>query len=140
MQLRARQTQPSWIAPVADVAVLLLFVAIGRRTHNEGSGVGEFLRILWPFLVGLGLGYAVTRLWSRPLDPRRVVGAWLLTVATGEVLRLTVQDRPWRPGFLIVALLFLGAAMAAWRLVAVAVLRRTGRDRGPCADQPDVVG
>ena len=135
MQPRAR-----FLAPAADVAVLVVFVAIGRRTHHEGSGVADFLRVLWPFLVGLGLGYAVTRLWSEPFAWRRVVGTWLVTVATGEVLRLTVQDRPWKPGFLIVALVFIGLAMAAWRVITRVVLHRFGRDRTACADRGGVLG
>ena len=40
-----------WIAAAADVAVLVLFVVIGRRSHHEDAGLVGFLRVWWPFVV-----------------------------------------------------------------------------------------
>jgi chromate transport protein ChrA len=108
---------PAWVAPAVDFAVVVVFVVIGRRTHGEDPGVRGFLHVIWPFVVGLVAGYAVTGLVRRPLEWRRAAGAGLVTVALGETLRLTVQSRPWRPGFLVVAILFIGACLLGWRTV-----------------------
>ena len=113
-----RRRLPVWVAPVADFAVLVLFVAIGRSSHHGPSGAGYFLRVLWPFALALLLGYAATRLVRAPLAWRRVAGTWAITTAVAEALRLGVQDRPWKPAFLVVATLFIGACMFGWRLVA----------------------
>jgi hypothetical protein len=45
------------IAVALDIAVIVVFVAIGRRNHDEGSGFGEVLRIAAPFLIGLAAGW-----------------------------------------------------------------------------------
>ena len=112
---------PVWLAPVADLAVLVLFVAIGRRSHNGPSGIGWFLRVLWPFASGLAIGYVAATLLRAPLEWRRVVITWAITIVVAESLRLSVQDRPWKPALLVVAALFIGVSMAAWRFVAARV-------------------
>jgi hypothetical protein len=118
------------VAPAVDFAVIVVFVAIGRRTHGEDPGIGGFLHVIWPFVVGLVAAYLVTDLARRPLVWRRAAGAWLVTVSVGEALRLTVQSRPWRPGFLVVAFLFIGAGMLGWRAVAAGWARRRARPTG----------
>jgi hypothetical protein len=118
---------PRWLAPAADTVVVLVFVGVGLRSHHDESGAAAFLRVLWPFGVGLLLGYLATDLLRRPLAWARAAGAWIVIVATGEVLRLTAQHRPFRPGFLVVATLFIGACMFGWRLGAVALQRRRER-------------
>ena len=60
-----------WIAPVVDLGVVLLFVAIGRRSHNEANDASGFLTTLWPFVAGLAVGALVTRLYTAPLEWRR---------------------------------------------------------------------
>jgi hypothetical protein len=121
---------PRWAAPVTDVAVLVVFVAIGRRTHHDAAGAGSFFRVLWPFAVGLALGYAISGLGRSSLAWRRVVAAWLVTIIVGESLRLGVQNRPWRPAFLAVATVFVGAAMLGWRAALLGV-RRVRASRRP---------
>jgi hypothetical protein len=116
-----------WIAAVADVAVLVAFVLIGRRSHHEDSGLAGFLRVWWPFAVGLAVAYAVTGLYRAPLAWRRAVAAWLVTVAVGMTLRIIVEGRSFKVAFTIVTLVFVGAGMLGWRAV-VRVVRsaRTG--------------
>ena len=108
-----------WVAAAADVAVLLVFVAIGRRTHHSGSDGAGFLRVLWPFAVGLVAGWLVTGLASAPLAWRRSVPAWLVTVALGMALRVGVDGHAFKLSFTIVAFVFVGAGMLGWRAVVV---------------------
>ena len=116
-----------WIAVVADVAVLVAFVVIGRRSHHEDAGFAGFLRVWWPFAVGLAVAYVVTGLYRAPLAWRRVVAAWLVTVAVGMILRIIVEGRTFKVAFTIVTLVFVGAGMLGWRAVVRAVRSaRTG--------------
>ena len=116
-----------WVAAVADLAVLVVFVVIGRRTHGEDAGVVGFLRVLWPFAVGLAVGWLVTGLARAPLAWRRAVPAWLLTVAVGMTLRIVVQGHEFKGAFTIVALVFTGAGLLGWRAAVGAARRRTLR-------------
>jgi hypothetical protein len=118
-----RRVRP-WLAATADVAVLVAFVRIGRRSHHEDAGVAGFLRVWWPFAVALVVAWLVTGLWRAPLAWSRAVPAWLITVALGMALRITAQDRELKVAFTIVTLLFVGAGMLGWRAIA---RRRTGR-------------
>jgi hypothetical protein len=110
---------PTWVAALADFAVIVVFVAIGRRTHESGSDAGGFLRVLWPFALGLAAGWAATSLFRAPIAFRRAVPAWLITVAVGVALRIVVQGHELKPAFTVVALLFVGACMLGWRGVVV---------------------
>lgn len=109
------------MAVVADIAVLVAFVAIGRRSHEAGSDLEGFFGNLGPFLVGLGVAAATTGVYRAPLAFRRAVPAWLLTVAVGVPLRLVVLDRSFSATFALVAALFIGACMLGWRATVIGV-------------------
>jgi hypothetical protein len=111
------------LAVAADLVVLVIFVALGRRTHGQDPGAAGFARVIWPFLVGLALAWPATRLRAAPLAPRRALAAATVTVAVGVALRVGVQGRDFAPTFVLVALTFVGAGLAAWRVVAGRVAR-----------------
>ena len=106
-----------WVAALADLAVLVLFVVVGRRSHHEDAGLAGFVRVWWPFAVALGVAWILTRLWRAPLAWGRVVIAWLVTVGLGLALRIAVEDRGFKVAFTIVTLVFVGAGMLGWRAV-----------------------
>ena len=114
------------IAAALDIAVIVVFVAIGRRNHDEGSGFGEVLRIAAPFLIGLATGWIVARAWRRPFELVTGCTIWVVTVALGMVLRKTLFDRGTAVSFIIVASVFTGVLLLGWRLVA-SPSRRTNR-------------
>lgn len=113
-----------------DVCCVLVFVAIGRSTHSEAAGIAGFATTAWPFLVGLGAGWAAGRAWRRPdaLVPAGVV-VWATTVAAGMVLRV-VSGQGTAAAFVIVALVFLAATLLGWRLVARLARARTVSRQG----------
>ena len=109
-----------WIAPVVDLAV----VPIGRRSHNEANDASGFLTTLWPFVAGLAVGALVTRLYTAPLEWRRAIPAWLLTVAVGLALRIGVAGHEFKLSFAIVATVFLGLFLLGWRAALILARRR----------------
>ena len=113
---RDRMPRP-WVALLADVAVLVLFVLVGRRSHHEDAGFAGFLRVWWPFAVALGVAWLVTGLWRAPLSWGRAAVAWLVTVGLGMTLRIAAEGRDFKVAFAIVTLLFVGAGMLGWRAV-----------------------
>jgi hypothetical protein len=113
-------------APLFDLICIVSFVVIGGRNHGELSqGIGWFLRVLWPFLIGW-FGVALLAALYRRTDGvwRALAVTWIGGVAVAQVLRGAFTDRPWISTFTIVALVYLGLTTFGWRLVAVLVVRR----------------
>jgi hypothetical protein len=116
-------------AAALDVASVLVFVVIGRASHNHGESVPGVASTAWPFLAGLAAGWAAARAWRRPmaLVPSGIA-AWLGTVAVGMVLRV-VAGQGTAVSFIIVALCFLGLFLLGWRLLARIFSRRPAASR-----------
>ena len=115
------------VAAALDAASIVVFVAIGTRSHDVDSGFGDVFAIAAPFLIGLGAGWVAATAWRRPFAVVTGVVVWVVTVAVGMVLRNLVFDRGTAVSFVVVATLFLGACLVGWRLVAHAVSRRRPR-------------
>lgn len=106
-------------AIAADLACIVIFVSIGRRSHEEANSVAEVAKVAVPFLAGAAVGWLVSRGWRAPLDVVPTgVAIWVATVAVGMVLRRTVFDRGVAVSFVIVATCFTGLFLLGWRLVA----------------------
>jgi hypothetical protein len=107
------------IAAVCDVVAVLVFVALGRRSHEEGGNVVTgALSVAAPFLIALAVGWAAARAWRAPMAWRTALVVWPLTVAVGMVLRRFVFDRSTATSFIVVATLATGVLLLGWRLVA----------------------
>ncbi|MGC2485918.1 MAG: DUF3054 domain-containing protein [Acidimicrobiales bacterium] len=108
-----------------DVAVVLIFVVIGRHTHHHGETVGGVVSTTWPFAVGLVGGWAgVLLAHRRPSSLASGVVIWLSTVAIGMVLRV-IAGQGTAVAFIGVALGFLGLFVFGARVVAT--IRRSRR-------------
>jgi hypothetical protein len=103
---------------VVDALVVLVFAAVGRRSHAESDAVTGVLVTAWPFLTGLALGWVgfVAAHRRAPLTVGDAVGLWVPTVAIGMLLR-QLTDKGTALSFVIVATLFLGAGLLGWRAV-----------------------
>ncbi|RNE67413.1 DUF3054 domain-containing protein [Cryobacterium tepidiphilum] len=115
-----------WSA-VADVVLVLVFVLIGRGSHDEGLTLAGTASTAWPFIVGLAVGWVAMRAWRYPLCLRWTgVGIWVATVVVGMLLRaLTGQGTA--VSFVIVATIVLGVFLLGWRGIALLVRRRRRR-------------
>jgi len=112
-------------AAAADTACLVVFVALGRTSHDLHGGAGWFVAVLWPFAVGWFGAALATRLYTaRSHRWWRASATVLLGVTLALVLRATVTSRATPVVFGIVALAFLALTTLGWRLVAAAVTRR----------------
>jgi hypothetical protein len=116
-----------WKAPlvafVIDVVLVLVFVLVGRRSHGEAETAAGILDTMWPFLVGLVLGWLVTLAWRRPLAilwPG--IPIWLMTVAAGMLLRVAAGQGA-EASFIVVATIVLGVFLIGWRLIALPITR-----------------
>ncbi len=112
------------VAALADIASIVVFVAIGRRNHDEGEAVDGILTVAAPFLIALVVGWLVARAWTRPMQVETAFIIWPVTVALGVVLRNLVFDRGTALPFIIVATLVLGLFLVGWRMIAAAVTAR----------------
>lgn len=106
------------VAAAIDVVAIIVFVAIGRRSHDEGSAIGGIFSVAAPFLIGLGVGWLVARAWARPRQVATGLAIWPVTVLVGMLLRHFVFDRGTALAFIIVATIVTGVFLVGWRMVA----------------------
>lgn len=106
------------VAAVLDFCCVLVFVVIGRASHQVGESLSGIAGTDWPFLAGAALGWLATRAWRGPLDfVPAGIGVWLGTVAIGMVLRV-IAGQGTAFSFILVALAFLGLFVLGWRALA----------------------
>ncbi len=117
---------------VVDALLVILFCAIGRRSHDEAIFTG-LLKTVWPFAIGLAIGWVValavasrtsgeqgragfdgTTLW-----PTGVL-VWLGTLCGGMVVRV-ISGQGTAISFIIVAACVLALFLLGWRAAVKAV-------------------
>ncbi|MGZ0711010.1 DUF3054 domain-containing protein (plasmid) [Coraliomargarita sp. W4R53] len=112
---------------VLDAALVVVFAIIGRASHDEGifgPGGSGLWQTSWPFLVGLVLGWLISRAWLAPASPLRTgLPVWAITVSGGMVMRYA-SDQGVAIAFVIVATVTLLLLLVGWRTVAALIARR----------------
>ena len=96
---------------------MLLFVAVGRRNHDESAGISGVVEVALPFLIALISGWLITRAWRSPQALSTGVVIWLVTVVLGLGLRNFLFDRDTATPFIVVATLVLGVLLVGRRLI-----------------------
>jgi lipopolysaccharide export LptBFGC system permease protein LptF len=110
-----------------DAILVIIFCAIGRRTHEEANALAGLAKTSWPFLTGLVIGWAATFALYRDkfnavlLVPTGVV-VWLGAVVIGMILRV-LSGQGTQFSFIVVATLVLGAFLLGWRALAPLVVK-----------------
>jgi len=103
-------------AAAADIVSILVFVALGRSSHDEGgNAVTEAVKVAAPFLIALAIGWLVARAWTSPTAPTTGMVIWVVTIAGGMLLRHFVFDRGTALAFIIVASAFTLLFLVGWR-------------------------
>lgn len=102
-----------------DVVLVVVFAAIGRRSHAEGLDLAGIARTAAPFLAGTAVGWVIAVL-ALPAGPRTLTfGAVVVAsaVIVGMLLRvLTGAGTAF--SFVVVATVSLSVLLLGWRLIA----------------------
>lgn len=107
------------IAAGIDIVSVVVFVAIGRKNHDEsGSVIAGTLKVAAPFLIALAVGWLAARAWQAPGAVRTGLVIWLVTVIGGMLLRKFAFDRGTAVPFIIVASVFTLLFLVGWRALA----------------------
>ncbi|MCV7287421.1 DUF3054 domain-containing protein [Mycolicibacterium wolinskyi] len=114
----------STLSLLTDVVCVVVFCTIGRRSHDEGITLAGVAETAWPFLVGTGVGWLVSRGWQRPtsLAPTGIA-VWVCTVVIGMLLR-KLTSAGVAASFIVVASLVTGVLLLGWRAALTGVRRR----------------
>jgi DUF3054 family protein len=106
-----------------DVLCVLVFCAVGRRSHDEGLNITGVVTTAWPFLAGTAIGWLAARAWQRPtaVVPTGVV-IWLCTVVIGMVLR-KASSAGVAASFVVVAASVTAVLLLGWRAAVGLTLR-----------------
>jgi hypothetical protein len=113
-----------WLAYLfADVVGVLVFCALGRRSHDEGLNITGIATTAWPFLTGTAIGWLASRGWQRPtaVVPTGVV-IWLCTVVIGMALR-KASSAGVAASFVVVAASVTALLLLGWRAAVGLTLR-----------------
>ena len=113
------------VAAAIDTAIVVAFVSIGRRNHDEDEAISGVVETAAPFLIALAVAWVVWRVWLAPDQIMTGVRVWATTVVLGMLLRNLVFGDGTATSFMIVATVFLGTFLVGWRAVASALLRRS---------------
>lgn len=109
-----------------DLIALMVFAAIGRRSHAEAAGFDSLIQIARtgsPFIIGWllvspWLGAYRRRNTSRPLDMLNTTAvAWTAAIPVGAVLRALFIGRFSPLSFYLVTYLVALLILVGWRLV-----------------------
>lgn len=108
-------TRPAPASLAVDIACVLVFCAIGRRSHAEGITLAGVAQTAWPFLSGTAAGWLLSRGWRKPtaLIPTGV-SVWTATVLIGMLLR-KASSQGIAASFVVVASLVTAVLLLGWR-------------------------
>jgi len=115
------------LAAGLDAAVVVLFVAIGKREHEQDSAISALFNTAAPFLIALAIAWLALRVWKSPADWRIGVGVWAVVLVVGMLLRNVVFGNGTATAFVVVAAGFLGFFLVGWRLVVMLVDGRSAK-------------
>jgi peptidoglycan/LPS O-acetylase OafA/YrhL len=119
-------TRPAVLALAGDIVCVLVFCALGRRSHAEGLTLAGIADTAWPFLSGTALGWLISRGWRAPtaVVPTGVI-VWLATVVVGMLLR-KASSQGVATSFIIVASVVTALLLLGWRGIAALMRKRSG--------------
>lgn len=120
---------PAVLSFLIDAVLVIVFAALGRRSHESSLDLPAVLETAAPFLIAVAVAALVTRhgrTWAQ-LWPAGVL-VWIITVGLGLLLRVTLFGDTAAVAFQLVAAGTLFVLLMGRRLVTV-VLRRPSSAR-----------
>jgi FtsH-binding integral membrane protein len=119
-------SSPRWWPVVIDGVWILLFVALGLRSHHHGETPHSLGAVGYPFVVGAVVSSVTLRTRRGLTTPTSGLMIVAGTVAIAMVIRLA-NGQGTDVAFTLVASAFLTLFLVGWR--SVVLLGRTWRDR-----------
>lgn len=118
-----------WWSFAIDFVLVMAFVLIGRRSHDESNTFVGLLTTAWPFLSGLAIGWLsiVGVRWAF-VTYRSGAVIWVATVVVAMLLRIS-SGQGIATSFVIVALIVLGVFLLGWRALALLLVKRRAKVR-----------
>jgi len=120
-----------------DIAMLLLFAAVGRGSHSEAILSAELLATAGPFILGWLLAAPVTGAFSpqacsNKMDAAVLAAAktWLVGIPTGLVLRSIFKGYMVPKAFAVVTMVATLVLLVGWRLGAAKLIPMTADGGG----------
>jgi hypothetical protein len=107
-----------------DVLSVMVFVAVGRRSHEGDSALVGALETAAPFLIGVGVAWLTVRAWRWPFAVLTGLVIWPIALLVGMICRNLIFGRSTPASFVIVATIFLGLCFVGWRMAARVLARR----------------
>ncbi|WP_022872593.1 DUF3054 domain-containing protein [Nesterenkonia alba] len=113
-----------------DAVLVVIFAALGNRSHQTGLAPVDIVSTAWPFLVGLVAAWWLSFTWKHPLNlwPCGVFTV-LVTVAVGMMLRYFLTDGGVQLSFIGVATGTLLVFLLGSRLLLLGLVRARRRSR-----------
>jgi len=104
-----------------DAICVVAFAIIGRQNHQSESG--SVVETAAPFLVGLVIGWILSRAWRAPTAWRTGLITVAATIVFGLILRKVWFSGGTAFSFALVAASVLSALLLGWRVVATRLLQ-----------------
>ena len=104
-----------------DVLAVLIFVAIGRRSHEEANSISGLLQTAAPFLIAVALSWLVVAVTKPNGAFIPALATWAITVSVGMLLRNLVFGEGTATSFIIVTTITLFVLIVGARLVAARI-------------------
>lgn len=112
------------MALLLDIAWIVLFALLGRRSHGTESGLVAVAATAGPFLAGYAAAIVIARLRTAPTALGRGAIAVVITLVIGMAIRTVLFGRLPDPAFIVVATVALAVGMLGWRALALVWRRR----------------
>ncbi len=108
--------RPKWV--LFDLLVVVFFVVVGTRNHDDNTGLAASIGVMLPFLIGTLIAWAPLKLEPDAISNRMATRVWIATIVVGVLLRRFAWDRSTAGTFVVVATAFLFACFFGWRAIA----------------------
>ncbi len=101
-----------------DLLVVVFFVVVGTRNHDDNTGLAASIGVMLPFLIGTLVAWTPLKPEPDALSNRMATRVWITTIVVGVLLRRFAWDRSTAGTFVVVATAFLFTCFFGWRAIA----------------------
>jgi len=108
--------QLKWV--LFDLLVVVFFVVVGTRNHDDNTGLAASIGVMLPFLIGTLVSWIPLKLEPDTVSNRMATRVWITTIVVGVLLRRFAWDRNTAGTFVVVVTAFLFACFFGWRAIA----------------------